>query len=174
MKKEVSRLRHYISVLWKWCHKQELKIGELVEREGEVGKEEVAVEEVAKEVEAGVPDPIIVSHIVAVGDEDVVVSGVAGGVVALLVEEAELGMEPSVALVRLPEGVKKRRLEGSSGLEVVEDLAVVKALLGLWGLGEGMGKGVVRVPTVPSRQFGRGFGIGGGRGRGVNPGSYLR
>jgi len=37
-----------------------------------------------KEEESEVPDPVIVSHIIAVGDEDVVASGVAGEVVALV------------------------------------------------------------------------------------------
>jgi len=50
----------------------------------------------------------MVCHIVAVGDEDVVVLGMAGTVVAVSVE-ADEEEENSVALVRLPSGIKRRR-----------------------------------------------------------------
>jgi len=143
LEKEVSRLRHHVSVLSKRNHKLELRLGEvLVEGDRRRGKEEVAVpvEGVAdEEEEDGVPDPVMVSHIVAFGDEDVVVSGVAGTVVAVSVEDDE-EEEVSVALVRLPGGVKKRRLDEDGGsLEVTEDLAVVKAPLGPRGSAEGGG-----------------------------------
>jgi len=180
LEKEVSRLRHHVSVLSKRSHKLELRLGEALEREARgVGKEEVAVpgRGVAdEEEEAGVPDPVIVSHIVAFGDEDLVVSDVAGTVVAVSVAEVE-EEEGSVALVRLP-SVKKRRLdEGGGSLEVVEDLAVVKALLGPRGRREGDGRVASGVPTGPRVHVGPRFGMGpisggdgyrgyGGRGRG--------
>ena len=118
LEKEVSGLRHHVSVLSKRNHKLELRLGEvLVEGDRRGRKEEVAVPEegVAKEEEeTGVPDPVMVSHIVAFGDEDVVVLGVAGEVVAVSVEEAERG-EDVVALVRLLGGFKKRRLDEDGG-----------------------------------------------------------
>ena len=170
LEKEVSRLRHHVSVLLKRNHKLELRLGEvLVEGDRRRGKEEVAVpvEGVAdEEEEDGVPDPVMVSHIVAFGDEDVVVSGVAGTVVAVSVEDDE-EEEVSVALVRLPGGVKKRRLDEDGGsLEVTEDLAVVKAPLGPRGLAEGGGRGASGVPTGPRGHVGPRFGVGPMRGRG--------
>jgi len=112
-----------------------------------------------EEAEAGVPDPVMVSHIVAFGDEDVVVTGVAGAVVAVSVEE--VGEEESgVALVRLP-GVKKRRLDEEGGsLEVVGDLAVVKALLGPRGRPEGDRRVASGVLTRPRGHVGPGFSVG--------------
>jgi len=188
LEKEVSRLRHHVSVLSKRSHRLELRLGEVLER-GAERKEEVAESEgdvAGGEAEAGVPDPVMVSHIVAVGDEDVVVSGVAGGIVALSVVDDEEG-EATVALVRLPGGVKKRRLDVDGGsLEVVEDLAVVKAPLGPRGSVERGGRVANFVPTGPRGQLGGGFGVGRmvgvGRGRGFtggggapfDPGSYPR
>jgi len=127
-----------------------------------------------EEEEAGVPDPMMVSHIVAVGDEDVVVEGVAGSVVAVSVEEVEVE-ESSVALVRLP-SVKKRRLDQEGGsLEVVGDLAVVKAPLGPRGRGEGSGRVASGVPTGSKGHVGPGFGMGLSRGSGRGfPGSFPR
>jgi len=133
LENKVLRLRHHVSVLSKWCDKQELRIGELLvggdrrEEEEEVAVVEESVADVEKE--AGVPDPMMVSRIMAVGDEDVVVSGVTGGVVAVSVEEVR-SEEVEVALVRLQVGAKERRLNGDSGMEAVGDLAVVRALLG--------------------------------------------
>ena len=130
-----------------------------------------------EEEEAGVPDHVMVSHIVAFGDEDVVVSGVAGTVVAVSVE-ADEEEEESVALVRLPGGVKKRRLDEDGGsLEVTEDLAVVKAPLGPRGSMERGGRVASGVLTGPRGHVGPRFGVGpirggqgcegyGGRGRG--------
>jgi len=128
LEREVSRHRHHVSVLSKRSHQQGLRIGELIEEGGIGSQEEVAVVEVAKQVESGVTESVMISHIGAVRDENVVVLSVAGGMVAVSVEEAEVGEESEVALVRLPGGVKKRRLDEKSGsLEVVKDLAVVKA-----------------------------------------------
>jgi len=129
LEKEVSRRQHHVTVLSKRNHKLELRLGGVLEgREGVERREEVAVpgRGVAdEEEEAGVRDPGMVSYIVAFGDEEVVVSGVAGTVVAVSVGEVE-EEESSVALVRLP-GVKKRRLDEEGGsLEVVEDLVVVE------------------------------------------------
>ena len=190
LEKEVSRLRHHVSVLSKRNHKLELRLGEVLEgRVREEEKEEVAVPGrgvAEEEEEAGVPDPVRVSHIVAFGDEDVVVSGVAGTVVAVSVEDEE-EEEVSVALIRLPGGVKKRRLDEDGGsLEVIEDLAVVKAPLGPRGSAEGGGGMASGVPTGPRGHVGPGFGMGPmmgrGRGRGFagngrvpfDPGSYPR
>jgi len=172
LEKEVSRLWHHVSVLSKRNHKLELRLGEvLVEGDRRGRKEEVAVpgRGVAdEEEEAGVPDPVMVSRIVAVGDEDVVVSGVAGGVVAVSVE-ADEEEEVLVSLVRLPEGIKKRRLDEDGGsLEVTEDWAVMKAPLGPRGSAERGGRVASGVPTGPRGHVGPGFGMGpmGGRGRG--------
>jgi len=135
---------------------------------------------------AGVPDPVIVSHIVAFRDEDVVVSGKSDTVVAVSVEpDAE--EEDAVALVRLPGGVKKRRLDEDGGsLEVTEDLTVVKAPLGPRGSGERSGRVASGVPTGPREHVGPRFGIGSMMGRGCgrgfasngrvpdDPGSYPR
>jgi len=190
LEKEVSRLRHHVSVLSKRNHKLELQLGEVLEeRVREERKEEVAVPErgvADEEEETGVPDPVMVSHIVAFGDEDVLVSGVAGTVVAVSVEDDE-EEEVSVALVRLPGGVKKRRLDEDGGsLEVAEDLAVVKAPLGPRGSAEGRGGVASGVPTGPRGHVGPRFGVGPvvgrGRGRGFAgnggvpfvPGSYPR
>jgi len=190
LEKEVSRLRHHVSVLSKRNHKLELRLGEVLE----VGVREEKKEEVAvpgwgvagEEEEAGVPDPGMVSHIVAVGDEDVLLSGVAGTVVAVSVEEDD-EEEGAVALVRLPGGIKKRRLDEDGGsLEVTEDLAVVKAPLGPRGSMERSGVGASGVPAGPRGHVGPGFGVGPmmgrGRGRGYagngrgffDPGSYPR
>jgi len=91
LEKEVSWRRHHVSVLLKRNHRRELRLGEvLVERKKEEEKEVVAVPKrsVADEEEAaGVPDPVMVSRIVAVGDEDVVVLGVADSVVAVSVDD---------------------------------------------------------------------------------------
>jgi len=182
--------RHHVSVLSKRNHKQELWLGEdLVEGDRRERKSEVAVPGggvADKEEEAGVPDPLMVSHIVAFGDEDVVVSGVAGTVVSVSVAEVE-EEGGSVALVRLP-GVKKRRLDESGGsLKVVEDLPVVKVPLGRRGRSEGEGRVASGVPTRPRGHVGPGFGMGPirggdgyrgygglGRGRGVaTPGNLF-
>jgi len=110
LEKEVLRLRHHVSVLSKRNHKLELRLGEvLVEGDRRERREEVAVPErgvANEEEEAGVLDPVEVSHIVAFGDEDVVVSDVAGTVVAVSVEASE-EEEGSVALVRLPGGLRR-------------------------------------------------------------------
>ena len=140
LEKEVLRLWHHVSVLSKRNHMLGLRIGGVLGgKEREEEKEEMAVpgRGVAdEEEEAGIPDPVMVSHIVAFEDEDVVVSGVAGTVVAVLVAEVEED-KGAVALVRLPV-VKKRRLDEEGGsLEVVEDLGIVKAPLGPRGKREG-------------------------------------
>jgi len=154
LEKEVSRLRHHVSVLSKRNHKLELRLGEVLV-EGDRRERGVADEE----EEAGVPDPVMVSHIVAFGDDDVVVSGVAGTVVAVSVAEVE-EEGSSVAQVRLP-GVKKRRLDEEGGsLEVVEDLAVVRAPLGPRGRQEGDGSVASGVPTGPRGHVGPRFGMG--------------
>jgi len=110
LEKEVLRLWHHVSVLSKRNHKLELQLGKVLEkRVREEEREEVAVHErgvAQEEEEAGVSDPVIVHHIVAFEDEDVVVSGMAGTVVAVLVEDGE-EEEASLVLVRIPSWVKK-------------------------------------------------------------------
>jgi len=135
LESEVLRLRHHMSVLSKRNHKLGLQLGEkMEEKERGEGREEVAVPErgmAEEKEEAGVLDPVVVCRIVAVGDENVVVAGIAGAVVAMSVEDEEEEDRPWVALVRLLGGVKKGRLDKEGGsLEVTEDLAVVKAPLG--------------------------------------------
>jgi len=119
-----------------------------------------------EEEEAGVLDPMMVSHIVVIGDENVVVSDMAGTVVAVSVEdvEEEKGL---VALVRLLGGVKKRRFnEDSRSLKVTEDLAVVKVLLSPRGSVETDCRVASRVPTRPREHVGPGFSRGPIRERG--------
>jgi len=82
-------------------------------------------------------------------------------------------------LVRLPGGIKKRRVDGDGGsLEVTEDLAVVKALLGPRGSVERDGRVASGVPNGPRGPVGPRFGvgpmIGRGRERGVaSPGYFF-
>ena len=143
----------------------------------------MAVPEVSvagEEEEDGVPDPVMVCCIVAVGDEDMVVSGVADSVVVGSVGD-EKEEEVSVAWVRLLSGIKKRGLDEDGGyLEVTEDLVVVKAPLCPRGSVERDGRVASGVLTGPRGHVGPRFGMcpicgwdgsggygGRGRGRGV-------
>jgi len=147
-------------VLSKRCYKQEWRIGELLEKVGGEVKEDVAMSKrgVADKEEVGrISDHVMVSHIVAFGDKDVVVSGVAGTIVVVLEEEEEEARS-LVALMRLLEGVKRRKLDGDGGgVKGTKDLAVVKVLLGPREVEEREDRVASWVPTWPRRQVGSGF-----------------
>ena len=119
LEKEVSRLRHNVSVLSKWNH----GLGKEVERlkGGDESEEEMEVE-VASPVRGKEPEPQVVAEpsgsgkIVVEEDEDVWVASVAKPAVAesrvaLVVDDSE------VAMVRLPKG-KKRRVEREESVKV--------------------------------------------------------
>jgi len=173
LEKEVSRLRHHVSVLSKRNHamsKELLKIGD-------------DCSEVASPVRGQEPEPPMVAEpevrmggtIVAEGDEDVWVAPVAEVAEPPVAEtvEAEVVDEPEVAVVRLPKGKRRRAVgdeevreeEGSEAEEVVEGISVVTSIprgpkgyvAGTTG-GRGRGSGYVAgAPVGPrSGQFGRG------------------
>jgi len=108
LEKEVSRLRHHVSVLSKRNH--------MLQKEVEKGKREVevAVSEVASPGRVEEPEPHLVAEplesmscvIVTEGEEDVWVTSVAKPVVAE--SRVAFVVEPEVAEVRLPKGKRRR------------------------------------------------------------------
>ena len=133
LENEVSKLRHHVSVLSKQNH--------ALKKEMEKNKEEEACEKVASPIGGKEPEPQGVAEpsdhvmgsvgmIVAGEEDDMWVEPVAGPrVVTPPVAEsrvAEEEDEPKRAVVRLPEG-KKRRLNG----EEEEEKGVVEAVVPL-------------------------------------------
>jgi len=158
LEKEVSKLRHHVSVLSKRNHMLQK------EKEKEEKEVEVAISEVAWPGRVDEPEPHLVAEpmermsgvIVAEGEEDVWVAPVAKPAVAE--SRVELVVEPEVAEVRLPKATKRRLTIGSgegSGddsdvrtvIPVVVDREVMVAPL--WPRGYG---GRVVVPTGPRRR----------------------
>jgi len=191
LEKEVSRLRHHVSVLSKRNH--------VLSKETERKREDEGIE-VASPVRVQEPEPQVVAEpevrmsgvIVAEDEGDVWVATVAKPAVA----ESRVELvddEPEVALVRLPKG-KRRRTDGEEGREAEESKAeVVKDVGEAEVIGEtsipraptgmlivagvpvgprGRARGVVNpgFPMFfnPNRRFGRdheNWPVGGGRGR---------
>jgi len=154
LEKEVSRLRHHVSVLSKRNH---VLKKEADKREGEDGAE------VASPVRVQEPEPQVVVEpevrmsgtIVAEGEEDVSVAPVAG-VAEPPVAETKVAVmvdEPEVALVRLPKG-KRRRTCGEEGSEAEgSEVEVVE-------------EGIIVATSIPRGPKGYAAGTLGGRGRG--------
>jgi len=174
LEKEVSRLRHHVSVLSKRNHVLSKELARKGDDCSEVASP-VRVQEPESPVVAE-PEVRMSGTIVAEDEEDVWVAPVAG-VAEPPVAETRVAVvvdEPEVALVRLPKG-KRRRVngdeeeeekEGSEAEEVVEGQIVATSIprgpkgyvAGTPG-GRGRGSGyVVGAPVGPrSGQFGRGL-----------------
>jgi len=160
LEKEVSKLRHHVSVLLKRNH--------LLQKEAEKGKKEVevVVSEVASPGRVEEPEPRLVAEplgrmsgvIVAEGEEDVWVAPVAKQRVAESRVALEMD-EPEVALVVLPKSKRRRLTVGDDGGEsgdnsevmtvvpVEVDREVMVAPVGLRGYG-----GRAMVSTGPRRR----------------------
>jgi len=173
LEKEVSRLRHHVSVLSKRNHAMSK---ELLRNEDDCS-------EVASPVRGQEPEPPVVAEpevrmsgtIVAEGEEDVWVAPVAEVAEPPVAEtKMEVAVEEhGVAVVRLPKGKRRRTVgdeevreeEGSEAEEVVEGIVVATSIprgpkgyvAGTPG-GRGRGSGYVAgAPVGPrSGQFGRG------------------
>jgi len=174
LEKEVSRLRHHVSVLSKRNHVLSKELKERGDDCSEVASP-VRVQEPESQVVAE-PEVRMGGTIVAGVEEDVWVAPVAG-VAEPPVAETKVAVvvdEPEVALVRLPKG-KRRRVNGggeeeqemgSEAEEVVEGVMVATSIprgpkgyvAGTTG-GRGRGSGnVAGAPVGPrSGQFGRGL-----------------
>jgi len=164
LEKEVSRLRHHVSVLSKRIH----VLGKEAEK-----KDEDDGAEVASPVRVQEPEPQVVAEpevrmsgtIVEEGEEDVWVATVAKPAVA----ESRVALvvdEPEVALVRLPKGKRRRTNveEGSeaeeSEAEVVETVLEEGIIVATSILREPRGMQMVGVALVGPRRrgnFGRGL-----------------
>jgi len=171
LEKEVSKLRHHVSVLSKRNHALQKEADKRSVDDGA---------EVASPVRVQEPEPQVVVEpevrmkgiIVAEEEEDLFVASVAKPAVA----ESRVALvidEPEVALVRLPKGKRRRVVEdvgvieeeGSEAEEVVEGVIVATSIprgpkgyvAGAPG-GRGRGSGYVAgAPVGPrSGQFGRG------------------
>jgi len=114
LEKEVSKLRHHVSVLSKRNHALQKEVDKRGSGDGA---------EVASPVRVQEPEPQVVVEpevrmrgiIVAEGEEDLIVASVAKPAVA----ESRVALvidEPEVALVRLPKG-KRRRVNVEEGCE---------------------------------------------------------
>jgi len=190
LEKEVSKLRHHLSVLSKRNHLLQK------EADGRKKEEEAVSSEVASPDRVEEPEPRVVAEllermssvIVAEEEEDVWVAPVAKPAVA----ESRVALvvnEPEVVLVRLPKGKRRRTCEGE-GSEVKERVerevgvivatSIPRAPRGIVGVvgapvgprSMGIGRGVVN-PNFPlffnpARRFGRdheNLPVGGGRRR---------
>jgi len=169
LEKEVSKLRHHVSVLSKRNHGLQKEVDRLKK------EEEVVSSEVASPDRVEEPEPQVVAEllewmsgvIVVEEEEDVWVVPVAKPAVA----ESRVALvvdEPEVALVRLPKG-KRRRTSGDEGSEVGESGAEV--------VEEKVVEGIIVATSVPRKLRGMVIVAGApvgprsvGRGRGVvNP-----
>jgi len=126
LEKEVSRLRHHVSVLSKRNH--------VLRKEAEKKSEDGA--EVASPVRVQEPEPQVVAEpevrmsgtIVAEGEEDVWVAPVARPAVA----ESRVALdmdEPEVAMVRLPKGKKRRLTVGGDDSGSEDETEVMTVIL---------------------------------------------
>jgi len=175
LEKEVSRLRHHVSVLSKRLNGKE-------KREEETEKEEVAevVAEAEAEAEEGVEagaaavgtPPITSGVYKVVAEKEVVASEVVAGIEAMSMgsEVDEDEVVNGKIVVRLP-GDRKRRIAEAGGGDRVEEKALVRAIpvgprSGVMSMRIGEG-----VPREPSGMFGRGRG-GTGRGFGFGMEGY--
>jgi len=152
LEKEVSRLRHHVSVLSKRNH----VLSKELERKGD------DCSKVASPVRVQEPESPVVAEpevrmsgtIVEEGEEDVWVAPVAG-VAEPPVAETRVAVEvdePEVALVRLPKGKRRRTCEeeGSEAEESEEEVVEV---------------GVIVAASIPRGPKGYVAGTPGGRGR---------
>ena len=180
LEKEVSKLRHHVSVLSKRNH--------ALKKEVEKKKEEEACEEVASPVRGKEPEPQgvaepsdqvmssgAIGHIVVEEEEDVWVAPVATPrVVTPPVEESRvpLVVENGPSVVTLPKGKRRLRVEGGREEGVIVATEVPR---GPRGGGRGLGEGVPRGPrssfmgrggrggeVVARRGPGYGYGFGAG------------
>jgi len=169
LEKEVSRLRHHVSVLSKRCHVLKKEADGRVES----GKEEVEKDDgVASPERVEEPEPQVVAEppermiIVAEAEEDVWVASVAKPAVA----ESRVALEvdgPEVAMVRLPKGKRRRTDEGGEGsegeeseVESVVEVEREEIIVATSVPSEPRGMQMVgRAPVGPARRgnFGRGM-----------------
>jgi len=158
LEKEVSKLRHHVSVLSRGNHVLQKEV-EKGRKEGEVAASEVASPGRVEEPESHVvAEPLerMSGLIVAEGEEDVWVAPVAKPAVAE--SRVALVVEPEVAEVRLPKG-KRRRLttsgeeESRDESEVMTEVpVVVGAEVMVAPLGPRDNGGRALVPTGPRRR----------------------
>jgi len=184
LEKEVSRLRHHVSVLSKWLNgRGEEKMIEEREEVAEVVAEAEAEAEIVGEAEvAAVGAPPIASGVYeVVAEEEDMAEEIVAGVESMSVgsRDDEDEVIDGRIVVRLP-GDRKRRIAEAGGGERVEEKALVRAILVGPRSVDRSGAVGGRVPSGPSSYFagrgrgvvGRGFGFGmegygyGGRGRG--------
>jgi len=181
LEKEVSRLRHHVSVLSKRVNRGEQKKG--VEEKEEVAEVVAEAEERVEAEVAAVGAPPITSGVYkVVADKEVVAEEIVAGVKSMSVgsERDEDEIVNGRIVVRLP-GDRKRRITEAGGGDRVEEEALVRGTpVGPRSGVRSMGLGG-RVPSGPSCMFqgrgrggpskGFGFGMegygyrGGGRGR---------
>jgi len=162
LEKEVSRLRHHVSVLSKRNH--------ALSKEADKRREDDGAE-VASPVRVQEPEPQVVAEpevrmsgvIVAEGEEDVWVASVAG-VAEPPVAETRVAVEvdePEVALVRLPKGKRRRtnvdeeeeETMGSEAEEAVEGIIVATSI-------PRQPRGMIVVAGAPVGPRSKGFGRG--------------
>jgi len=159
LEKEVSRLRHHVSVLSKRNHAMQKEAEKRSLDDGAEVASPVRVQEPEPQVVVE-PEVRMSGMIVAEGEEDVWVAPVAKPAVA----ESRVALvvdEPEVALVRLPKGKRRRtnveeedeKTTGSEVEEVVEGIIVATSI-------PREPRGMVVVAGAPvgprSGQFGRG------------------
>jgi len=184
LEKEVSRLRHHVSVLSKRLHEK----GEekRVEEKEEVAEVVAEAEAEAEAEVAAVGVPPITSGVYKVVAEGVdVAEEIVAGVESMSVgsRDDEDEIVDGRIVVRLP-GDRKRRIAETGGDERVDEKALVRAIPVGPRSGEKKSVVGVRVPSGPSSMFvgrgrggmGRGFGFGmegyGYRDRGRGRGGY--
>jgi len=155
LEKEVSRLRHHVSVLSKRNHMLLKEMEEKADEEKDDGGVEVASPVRVQEPEPQVvvePEVPMSGVIVGEGEEDVWVAPVARPAVA----ESRVALEieePEVAMVRLPKG-KKRRLTVGDVEEESEDETEVMTVIPIEDEEE-----VIVAPVGPSLDRGRREGV---------------
>jgi len=134
LEKEVSKLRHHVSVLSKRNHAMQKEADKRSLDDGAEVASPVRVQEPEPQVVVE-PEVRMSGTIVAEGEEDVWVAPVAKPAVA----ESRVALEvdePEVALVRLPKGKRRRAVgdeavreeEGSEEEEVVEGIIVATSI----------------------------------------------
>ena len=147
LEKEVSRLRHHVSVLSKRNHRLQIEAEKLM-GEGKEGVIEAVVDEVASSVTSQEPEPQVVAEPSDVAEKLAVAAEKAGVRIVAPEAEAEVEVvvpvaEPRVAMVvdedcasvvSMPEGKRRRVVEsseeGSVGGDGVEEVGTPVVPLG--------------------------------------------
>jgi len=129
LEKEVSKLRHHVSVLSKRNHLLQKEADSRKKEEQEVSSEMASPDRVEEPEPQVVAEPLerMSGEIVVEGEEDVWVTPVAKLAVAKSRVALEVD-EPEVALVRLPKGKKRRLTVGSNGSGDEEDTEVMTVI----------------------------------------------